>query len=168
MLCQACNKKTATVHVTEIIDNQPKEQHLCQGCAAKKQITSEALTVLLAGLLDIEKTFKKKEGVLLKCPACNLTQEDFKKTGKLGCSKCYETFYDILAPLLKKIHGTDQHKGKMPSKGMVTTQLTENQIVMLKERLEVAVQQEKFEEAARLRDEIKNLQSSKNKTDKKE
>ncbi|MBA2123837.1 hypothetical protein B9J78_02710 [bacterium Unc6] len=160
MFCQVCGKKTATVHVTEIINDKPKEQHLCQNCAAKKNITSEALATLLAGLLDIEKTFEKKEGVLIKCQICHLTQEDFRKKGMLGCSKCYETFQKILSPLLKKIHGADQHRGKAPSGGVVPTQTIENQIAMLKERLETAIQTEQFEEAARIRDEIKTLTQS--------
>lgn len=160
MLCDLCGKNQATVHLTEIVDNQMAELHLCEECARQKSVQMEqqfGLADLLAGLAEFEKPQEEKEIIKLKCPNCNLAYADFKKIGRLGCSECYNTFKRYLNPLLKRIHGSTRHVGKAPLKLAGKTERKKTDVQELRERLAKAVEQEEFEEAARLRDQIKEL-----------
>jgi protein arginine kinase activator len=92
-----------------------------------------------------------------RCPACGFSQADFKKTGRLGCSVCWETFEHGLATLLKAMHKSDRHVGKVPSKAAHTVVVSEK-IKDLSTQLEQAVREEKYEDAARIRDQIRQLE----------
>ncbi|MFA4984466.1 MAG: UvrB/UvrC motif-containing protein [Candidatus Omnitrophota bacterium] len=163
MLCDICGKNQATVHLTEIIDEQMTELHLCEECAHKKSAQMEqqfGLSDLLAGMAEFEKPALQKEGLALKCPNCGLTYTDFRKIGRLGCGDCYGTFSKYLIPLLKRIHGATQHIGKSPL-GFAKTQKKKekiSEVAALKEKLQRAIEGEAFEEAARLRDQIRELE----------
>lgn len=170
MVCDICKKKEATVHLTEIVNEQMTELHLCEDCAKKKGATDIGehfgLADLLAGLIDVGMGHPSEiargigEEVGLKCLSCGLAYKDFRKIGRLGCGDCYNTFKRTLAPLLKKIHGSNQHIGKSPSRaGKVVKLKTELQ--GLQNRLQKAIQMEEFEEAARLRDKIRELEKKK-------
>ncbi|MCX5694095.1 MAG: UvrB/UvrC motif-containing protein [Candidatus Omnitrophica bacterium] len=163
MLCDICGKNPATVHLTEIIDEQMNELHLCEDCARHKSAAMEqqfGLSDLLAGMADFEKpSDKEEESVTIKCPACGLAYADFKKIGRLGCGECFNAFRKYLAPLLKRIHGSNQHVGKNPTKAktQVKSSKKKSGLQELKDQLQRAIQQEAFEEAARLRDQIKKI-----------
>ncbi len=166
MVCDICGKNAATVHLTEIIDEQMNELHLCEDCARTKSSAMEqqfGLSELLAGMADFEKPDKDEEIVTAKCPSCGLTYADFKKIGRLGCGECYNIFRKYLAPLLKRIHGSSQHVGKSPLKakakpaGGVSKKKADLQ--ELKAQLQKLIEKEDFEEAARLRDQIKKISS---------
>ena len=164
MLCDICKKNPATVHLTEIIDEQMNELHLCEDCARHKSAAMEqqfGLSDLLAGMADFEKPNKDDENVAVKCPNCNLTYADFKKVGRLGCGECYGAFRKYLAPLLKRIHGSKQHVGKSPLKGKTVSKPGKKKVDLgnLKAEMQRAIQREDFEEAARLRDQIKKVSS---------
>ena len=118
------------------------------------------LADLLAGLSDLGKTSAAgiKEDLRLKCGACGLSYEDFKKIGRLGCSGCYDAFRKYLIPLLKRIHGSNKHYGKMPL-GQARPVELKSELEELKAKLQQAIQKEEFEEAARLRDTIKDLEN---------
>ena len=119
------------------------------------------LSDLLAGLADLGTQFNKtKTEPKLKCPKCGLTYEDFKKVGRLGCGECYNAFKEALVPLLKRIHGSTQHCGKSPKK-IAKIVKTKNELDVLKEKLQKAVQKEDFEEAAKVRDKIKEIEKKK-------
>ena len=169
MLCDICKKNPATVHLTEIIDEQMNELHLCEECARNKSAAMEqqfGLSDLLAGMVDFQKaSTKEEEAVSIKCPTCGLTYADFKKIGRLGCAECYNVFRKYLAPLLKRIHGSNQHIGKTParSKAAAKPYKKSADLVELKNQLQKAIGQEAFEEAARLRDQIKLLEAKKEK-----
>lgn len=96
MVCDVCGKNQATVHLTEIINDQMDELHLCEECARKKSLQMEqqfGLSDLLAGLAEFEKPAKDTtEPLTTKCPNCGLSYADFKKIGRLGCGECYATF----------------------------------------------------------------------------
>jgi protein arginine kinase activator len=160
MLCDICGKNQATVHLTEIVDDQMTELHLCEECARQKSIQMEqqfGLSDLLAGLAEFEKPALQKEAVLLKCSNCDLTYTDFKKIGRLGCSECYSTFRKYLGPLLKRIHGSSLHLGKSPLK--VTKALKKKiDLSSLRYELQKAIEREAFEEAAKIRDQIRELE----------
>jgi protein arginine kinase activator len=162
MLCDICGKNPATVHLAEIIDDQMSELHLCEECARQKSAQMEqqfGLSDLLAGLAEFEKPTKELEAVSLKCPNSGLTYADFKKIGRLGCSECYSTFKKYLGQLLKRIHGSVIHFGKSPLK--VVTKVAAKKKLDLKElryRLQQAIEREAFEEAAKIRDQIKEIE----------
>jgi protein arginine kinase activator len=160
MLCDICHKNIATVHLTEIINDKVVEMHICQKCAKEKadQIQEQlSISDLLGGLVELE---EKRERSFLKCSNCGLTYREFKKKGRLGCLNCYLTFKEKLFPLLKKIHGAVRHTGKSPLnlKGEISLQ---DRLRDLRERLERAIKLEEYEEAARLRDQIKELEKNK-------
>ncbi len=162
MQCDLCNKNPATVHLTEIINDKVTELHICQGCAqAKTQELKQQLSApeLLGGLIDIEGI--RPKATALRCPTCKMTYSDFKKAGRLGCEQCYVTFKANLLPILRKVHGSVSHQGKTP--GVTTkakkTSSAASRLKELKERLERAIKMEEYEAAARLRDEIKRLES---------
>src|SRR5512135_675761 len=120
MMCNLCNKNQATVHLTEIIDDQMSELHLCDDCARKKSMQMEqqfGLSDLLGGLVEYGKQLSgsDKAAAAVSCSACGLTYDDFRKIGRLGCSECYASFAKHLGPLLKRIHGASQHVGKVPA-----------------------------------------------------
>jgi len=162
MLCDICGKKEATVHITEIINDKVTKLHLCEECAKEKGTEMEehfGLSDLLAGLADLGSTMPPEVTESIKCPSCGFTYQDFKKVGRLGCSECYEAFKKQLAPLLKRIHGSDRHVGKVPLMVGKTVKDTRT-LQELKMKMEKAIQAEEFEEAAKLRDKIKELEKS--------
>ena len=117
MTCDICHKKGATVHLTEIINDKVTKLHLCEHCAREKGEEMEGhfgLSDLLAGLTDLGIKAEPQIISKTKCPKCGFTLHDLRKIGRLGCSTCYDAFKDQLAPLLKQIHGSDRHIGKIP------------------------------------------------------
>jgi len=158
MLCDICAKNQATVHLTEIVDEQMHELHLCEECARQKSAAMEqqfGLSDLLAGLAEFEKPLQDKEELIsVKCPNCGLTYADFKKIGRLGCGECYTAFKKYLGPLLKHIHGSSLHFGKSPHKGAAPKDKGIS-LEDLRVELQRAIDSEAFEEAAIIRDRIK-------------
>jgi len=160
MMCSDCNKNPSTVHYTEIINNKKTVLDLCSHCAEKRGFSGQALT--MPQTFGVENLVSKiamefeTERNLVECPSCHLRYEDFKKTGKLGCGKCYTTFGPQLDTLFRKIHGADTHIGKAPG-GTRVYENPEKQLETLRTQIKKAIQQEDFERAARLRDEISRL-----------
>lgn len=169
MKCDICGESEATVHLTEIVDNKMTKLHLCEECARKKGAEMEehfGLGDLLAGLADFGTKIEPDKEAKFKCPSCGMTYEDFKKNGRLGCGKCYSVFEKSLLPLIKRIHGSTEHFGKTPvklaraAKGGTRKKKTDK-LEELKRRLGNAVRLEEFEEAAGLRDKIRELERNK-------
>lgn len=160
MLCDICGKKDATVHLTEIVNEQVTKLHLCEECAKEKGAEMEehfGLNDLLAGLADLGATVEPEMIERIKCPSCGFTYQDFKKVGRLGCGECYEAFKLKIAPLLKRIHGADRHAGKIPLMIGKTVRDTRD-MQELRVRMEKAIQSEDFEEAARIRDRMREVE----------
>lgn len=162
MVCDVCSKNQATVHLTEIIDDQMTELHLCEECARQKSAQMESqfgLGDLLAGLTEFEKhPEKEKETVNINCPSCALTYAEFKKMGRLGCGSCYSAFKKYLGPLLKRIHSSNIHFGKSPLKAIKVARKRTDQAQQLRLALQKAVESEEFETAAKIRDQLKTLE----------
>lgn len=160
MQCDICGKKEATVHLTEIVNDKVTKLHLCEDCAKAKGAEMEehfGLGDLLAGLTDLGSTAPPEVMDSVKCPSCGFTYHDFKKVGRLGCSECYEAFKSQLAPLLKRIHGADRHVGKVPI--MIGKKVLDTKTLQeLKVKLDKAIQEENFEEAAIVRDQIRGIE----------
>jgi len=158
MQCDICNKKKATVHLTEIIDDQMSEMHLCEECARKKSVQMEqqfGLADLLAGLADFGKSTKEESQESVKCANCGMSYDEFRKFGRLGCSQCYESFKMHLGTLLKKVHGSNHHLGKTPTKIPQSEKKIIEDLQELKIQLAQAIQVEDFEKAAKIRDNIR-------------
>jgi protein arginine kinase activator len=158
MLCQFCKLKEATVHVTEIADNKVKKVDACAACAKEKNYndpTAFALADHLLGLGASQKMEEASEAVgAVSCDQCGYTQADFKKSGRLGCARCYEVFSEGLDSVLKTMHKDVRHRGKVPA--ALQRVLESSQLLnRLSKELQDAIQREDFETAARLRDEIK-------------
>lgn len=161
MLCDICGKNPATVHLTEIVDDQMAELHLCEECARKKSEQMEqqfGLSDLLAGLAEFGKPVQEKEDVTLKCKKCGFTFANFKKIGRLGCGDCYDSFRKYLGPLLKRIHGSSRHAGKVPLRQARAGKAGTDLLTNLRYKLQKAIETEAFEEAARIRDQIRELE----------
>ena len=167
MICDICAKKEATVHLTEIVNDQVSKLNLCEDCAREKGAQMEehfGLSELLAGLTEMGAATEPETAVSIKCPNCGLIYQNFRKLGRLGCSECYEAFKKELAPLLKRIHGAERHVGKVPIKGGKTIKATRT-LQDLKMQLDKAIQMEEFEEAAKLRDKIRDMENKRAKED---
>lgn len=171
MLCQICNKRPASVHITKIVNGVKNELHICEQCAREKEglDTNKGFTEfevpfsfsnILAGLMDFTGTMPYTAQEELRCPKCGYRYEDFKKTGTLGCSQCYEVFGDRLEPLVKRIHGNTQHTGKVPRRAGGTVRIKRD-IERLQYELKKAIEEEEYEKAAELRDRIKELEGKK-------
>ena len=161
MQCQICNKDDATIHLTEIIDGERTEMHICEQCAVEQDIAVKShipINELLSNLLAVQPSDDELAGPSereLVCPNCGFTLAQFRKEGVLGCPHDYEVFEKALLPLIEKAHdGRTAHCGKVPLK---TPRDTKKQIELLnlRQQLEAAVQSEDYELAAELRDRIK-------------
>jgi len=157
MLCCLCKQKEATVHLTQIAGEKMQKVDLCEDCAKDKGVNDPAgfsLADMLLGLGASQEMEEAAGGPGLKCPQCGFTQADFKKAGRLGCAECYETFAEGLESLLKTMHKGTRHKGKVPL-ALRDSQSLREKIMALQKKLEKAVTDENFEQAAQVRDEIK-------------
>lgn len=153
MICPLCGEREANIHVTQVVDGQARELHLCQECAERSGLkVQEALSLpeLLLGMTAAgggspsapEKT----------CPRCHMRTGDFRKGARLGCPACYETFRDELADMLPAMHRKVVHVGKKPARHAAAPP---SELASLRSRLEAAIRAEQYEEAARLRDQLR-------------
>lgn len=169
MLCEICGKNEATVEFTEIIDDEVSQIHLCENCAREKGIEMEqhfSIADFLAGLTDLGLEFEPEKAVSVKCPNCAMTYDDFRKIGRLGCGECYSAFKRSLIPLLKRIHGSTRHVGKATVKLEKVTGVTKiSQLQELRQKLQRAIEMEEYEEAAKIRDRIRELEKKAKKKD---
>ena len=160
MLCEVCKQAQATVHLTEIVNEQMSELHLCEACANQKGAQVEShfgLADLLSELADFGKTPEAEDVATKACPNCGMTYDDFRKVGRLGCAQCYHVFKRSLGGLLKRIHGSPIHVGKTPAR-LVKPAKAKSELTELKKKLGRAIEEEEFEEAARLRDQIRRME----------
>ena len=159
MLCQNCKRNDANIHMKRIINGRATEVHLCSDCAGALGYTEG-----LGGFgLDLSDLFGNLLGgstfigtPSLRCPMCGSSFEDIARSGRLGCSQCYTTFYDKLLPSLERIHGKTGHTGKKTGEHN-STPAYGNEEEQLKARLDEAVKEQNYELAAQLRDKIKAL-----------
>ena len=158
MLCSICKEKPATVHLTDIKGDKMQKVDLCEECAKNKGVNDStfALADMLLGLGASQEIEQASGGVEIKCPQCGFTQADFKKSGRLGCAECYKTFADGLEGLLKSMHKGTRHMGKVPESQRQTRDLSDR-LKALQQKLAKAIEDENFEQAAALRDEIKQM-----------
>jgi protein arginine kinase activator len=157
MLCCICKEREATVHLTQISGDKMQKVDLCEECAKTKGVndpTGFSLADLLLGLGASQELEQAAGGAETRCPRCGFTQADFKKAGRLGCPERYKTFAEGLEGLLKTMHKGTRHVGKAPETLRQNRDLSDR-LKSLQKRLTKAIESEDFEEAAVLRDEIK-------------
>jgi len=162
MLCQECQQRQASVHLTKIINNHKTEVHLCEECARKRDdiisFTPFSVNDLLASFMDLGKAPAPYEKTVSEtCPFCGMSYQQFKKSGLLGCRECYDAFNSKLLPVLHRLQGRTEHSGKVPRRSGMGI-LMRKEISRLKSELKKAVDTEAFEKAAELRDRLKELE----------
>lgn len=163
MTCDQCGSDDAVVHLTQIINNQMSTMHLCEKCAAEKglEVAPESVNFPLTDFLAQmgEGSASPDEPAEdVQCSFCGLTFQDFREAGRLGCPHCYASFESQLRGLLRRIHGSTQHLGKvyLPPEPAATD--VRRRLETLRRKLQRAVETEDFERAARLRDEIRTME----------
>ena len=167
MLCEHCHEREATVHYTKVINDEKTEYHLCEQCARESGELDFSFGFdggfsihnLLAGLMEMGApgpSAEKREARGLHCPECGTSFAQFAKSGRLGCAHCYTAFNKRLEPLLRRVQGISAHGGKIPQRVGGAIKL-ERRIRSLTKELEAAVEQEEFETAAVLRDQLREL-----------
>lgn len=165
MLCQNCGKNEATTHIKQIINGDMAESHLCSECASHLGYSDVFsgfglnLSELFGGLLgDTLPSISASSAP--RCPRCGTSFNDIVREGKVGCAECYRAFYDKLLPSIQRIHGKIKHSGKtsqsVPAEVKVETK--EEKIEKLRQQMNEAVAKQEFEQAAKIRDDIKALE----------
>jgi len=162
MTCENCGENEAAIHLTQIQNNEMTTRHLCEGCAEAMGLSAghSAAAPLADFIATMGKAIASEVSATAgTCPACGLTLADFKRTGRLGCSRCYSTFDVSLRGLLRKLHGGTQHTGKVYLPPDPTETDRTARIVSLRRSLQRSVESEDFERAAALRDQIRRLEA---------
>jgi protein arginine kinase activator len=167
MICQECQKREAAIHIKKMVNGVKKEQYLCEVCAAKKSADASSkifnLKHLLSALMEMEGSSSElsvPKEKRLECPNCGVSYERFKSISRFGCAECYQNFETKIEPLFRKIHGNSIHRGKTPKRKGKEYSLNQK-IKTLKIKMQQAINEEAFEEAAKIRDEIKSLEEGK-------
>lgn len=156
MLCQKCKINNANVKIIRNVNGDVKEYYLCSSCAATEGAGMSGMH--FKDITDnIFGFFSPSERSEYRCPGCNLSYQEFRKSGKFGCEKCFEAFSGVLPSMVKDIHGAVSHTGKIPKRSGSDI-IKRKQVKDLRAQLENAVKEENFELAAKLRDEIRGLE----------
>ncbi|MEX2382890.1 MAG: UvrB/UvrC motif-containing protein [Opitutales bacterium] len=155
--CDLC-KNTATVHLTQILNNKIHKVDLCESCAQKKGVTDPNGFSLADLLVKSPAEELGTEGAV-RCGTCGFTQNEFKKRGRFGCPDCYDSFSSLLKPVLETMHKGTTHYGKVPAKAMERKSLHEK-LSGLEEELKSAVESERYEDAACFRDQINEMKKT--------
>ncbi len=163
MLCEDCHENPASVHFTQIVNDETETLHLCQSCAEERGLKTP-LPGSQAPLSDFlsemgAPIFTSATNTNAACPRCGCTFRQFRKTGRLGCSRCYSTFEQEMSALLRRIHGSNEHVGICEDEGVQLPSGPEAQLASLRRELRQAVDNEEYERAAELRDAIVELES---------
>lgn len=161
--CDRCGKNEASIHLTQIQSNEMTTRHLCEPCAAALGLDAGG-PAAAAPLADFLAQMGKAIGAEATatagtCPACGLTLADFKRTGRLGCSRCWSAFEGSLRGLLRKLHGGTQHVGRVYLSADPSQSDRAQRVTALRRSLQRAVDEEDFERAAALRDQIRRLEA---------
>ncbi len=171
MLCQNCGKRDATTHIKRIVNGETTESHLCSECANQLGYNDMFsgfnfnLGDFFGGFLGDGFGGSGALTAVKRCGKCGSSFNDIVKEGKLGCADCYRTFFDKLQPILQRIHGKVQYSGKSatPPKDKIKPKDEQSEkkakIAALRSLIAEAVKKEDYEQAAKLRDEIKALES---------
>lgn len=178
MLCQNCQKREATTHIKRVINGEATESHLCEECA-KELGFDEFFDDFSLSIPNIFSSFFKDSAFALAgaknelCEKCGSSFDDIIRSGMVGCADCYSRFYDRLLPSIQRIHGRTGHVGRTPIEYTKVDDVpaeeekkelsAEDKIKELEAQMQKAVDAQNFEQAAALRDEIKELRGKEEK-----
>ncbi len=159
MLCSMCGKKAATTHIKSTVNGVTEQHYLCPDCARAYSANNPLSLGSLIGSFfgDTLKTQAIADN-RKRCSGCGVCFDDIASSGKVGCDRCYETFLDQLLPSLQRMHGRSRHAGKTPA-GIPDEDTAQTKLEALKAQLKLAIDEQNFEQAATLRDQIKELES---------
>jgi protein arginine kinase activator len=162
MVCQACQKNLAKVHCTEIdpVKKEKTESHLCEACAQQQGMGTKqgvSLPDLIHQIVGPNIPEELRELFEKPCPECGITYPEFRSRGRLGCPHDYDVFRKGLEPLLDRIHGGTTHKGKRPVRGAPARD-RRKELSELQKEMRSLVAGERYEDAARVRDRIRELE----------
>ncbi|MBR6033149.1 MAG: UvrB/UvrC motif-containing protein [Clostridia bacterium] len=179
MKCENCGNNEANVRYTQIVNGAKKEMHLCEECARELGITNMNFNFDMPfGFSNFFGEFLNdyNDGFMptlalpktMTCDNCGLTFDDFVENGKFGCAHCYDTFENRLDPIFKRLHGGNRYIGRKAKKANPENDVEHNEakeenkeeskLEALKQELKKKIKEEKYEEAAKIRDEIKKLE----------
>ena len=156
--CDLCSKP-ATVHLTQIVNNKVHKVDLCEACAQAKGVTDPSGFSLADLLLKASLNPEPEPGAGIRCEQCGFTQADFKKHGRFGCPMCYEAFKEMVEPMLENMHKGSTHNGKVPRRALDRRSLSDR-LSKLELDLTEAIKSERYEDAARFRDEISHVKEA--------
>ncbi len=167
--CNACQKAIASIHIMDLRNgNVVGQQHFCAAGAESAGVVqpktsikfspTEILEDLLGGLKTPQRD-KKAPGGGPVCPGCGMNTTDFKMRGRLGCPRCYEVFRGSLLPLLERVHDGTSHRGRFPGRTAMGVAAADR-LADLRRRLENAILEENYEEAAKIRDELRQTEKA--------
>lgn len=161
MLCTKCGKNPASVYIKNTINGVTTEQHLCSQCAAEEKLINQANMDPFSDLFSLfEPSVHSHQAIGTdRCPLCGMTANEIMKSGRAGCASCYDVFSRILNPMIKRIHGNASHTGSVPASCSAGIK-KEKRLETLRAELKSAIESENFEDAAKLRDEIRELESN--------
>lgn len=190
MLCQNCGKNEVTFRYTQVVNGVKKEMNLCDNCARELGLKDMGFNMPISFssfLGDFFNTYNNSmlpgfmQTKTLKCDTCGTTFDDFLNTGVFGCDDCYETFEDRIEPLLRKLQGSSKHVGRGYRSDEPTSKVNKSgkkveikedenvsKLEKLQKDLQKAIKDERYEDAAKIRDEIKEVESKEKKDNKKE
>lgn len=164
MLCEKCGKNNATTHIRTVINGVVRELDLCNNCAAEEgynHLHHNSLAEMLASMMG--ETIKKRvTAEPVKCPVCKASFSDIAETGRMGCAECYNVFGNELLPYLKRVHGSTKHVGKVPNSAPLMVKPETDTVNELRLELNRLVREERYEEAAVVRDKIRKLEEDAN------
>lgn len=172
MFCERCKKNEATIHLSEVIKDIKSEVHLCEGCAREVGLNTKISNFSLSlpemlTFLNVDEVADYNDG--RQCRNCGTDFLEYKKDGKLGCPECYRNLAEFLEPALSGFHGDKRHIGKFPSENgnavfkeisIYNNKINADNTADLQSQLEAAVNEERYEDAAVLRDRIKEINLS--------
>lgn len=166
MKCSHCGKNQANTHFKRIINGKKEEMYLCEECAQELGVMNEfeplSMDSFFGNLLGAGASAFNSLAGIDRCSYCGSSFNDIVKSGKVGCANCYSKFEDKLAPSIEKIHGKTKHIGKFVTysqDGVVSDESApaEDTVAKLKADLKLAVKEQRFEDAAVIRDKINEL-----------
>lgn len=157
MICQHCGMKPATIHFTKIVNGEKSESRVCELCAREQgevfpgMQPTFSIQNLLSGMMA-----QVQQPVEQRCESCGLSYSQFSKLGRFGCSDCYRHFATRLEPLFRRVHGHTSHIGKIPNRAAGQLKVR-RELADLKKQMQVHIERQEFEQAANVRDRIKEL-----------
>ena len=176
MLCERCHEREANIVIKEVVNGVVHEHNLCSACAQETELAQLfddfPFGKLLSGILGLngdDQTEEKENYNQIVCPTCGMSYGEFVRDSQFGCPDCYDTFSILMSSNIKKLQGSDTHVGKHPryqtetqtedgSAAGAPQETMEDRLAVLRSRLQEAISEEEYEEAARYRDEIRKLQ----------